>query len=310
MSTSPTTGVVNVNTYLGYQQGAAAGTGIVLSSSGEVLTNNHVIRGATRIRVTDPATGRSYGASVAGYSVSADVALLKLTNASGLQTATIGDSTKVKVGDEVTAVGNAGGTGGTPAVATGTVTGVHRSITVSDDQGGSARLTDLIGTDAPLEPGDSGGPLLDGSGRVIGIDTAATSGFAFRGGGGSNGFAIPINRAQAIVKLIEAGRSTATVHVGPTSFLGIAVAQSVRAGSAVANGALVSGVLSGSPADKAGLAAGDVITFLGGHTISSPTSLVNVLLRTSPGGTLILRWSDRLGSSHNATVRPVAGPPQ
>jgi S1-C subfamily serine protease len=202
ISTSPTTGVVNIDTRLRDAGTAGAGTGIVLSPSGEVLTNNHVIRGSTRVRVTDPATGRSYSATVVGYSLSADIAVLKLANASGLRTAGIGNSTNVKLGDRVTAVGNAGGAGGTPTVTTGAVTGVHRSITISDDQSGSVRLTDLIRTDAQLEPGDSGGPLLDSSGRVIGVDTAADGGVAFRGGGG---FAIPVNRAVAIVKLIEAG---------------------------------------------------------------------------------------------------------
>ncbi len=305
----PTAGVVDVNTYLGYQQSAAAGTGIVLTATGEVLTNNHVIRGATRIRVVVPATGRTYTATVTGYNLSADVAVLQLKSASGLETATLGNSAGVRLGDQVTAVGNAGGTGGAPTVTSGVVTGLHHSITVGDDQGGSARLTDLIRTDASLEPGDSGGPLLDGSGRVIGIDTAASSRYAFRGGGGG-GFAVPINRAKAIVKLIQGARSTATVHVGPTSFLGISVSSSTRAGGAATNGALVSGVLSGSPADRAGLAAGDLITALAGRSVTSPRSLVNALLRTSPGDTLRIRWSDRLGASHTETIRPVAGPPQ
>lgn len=308
VSAGPTAGVVNVDTLLGYEQNAAAGTGIVLSPSGAVLTNNHVIRGATRLRVADPATGRTYSATVIGYSLSGDVALLKLAGASRVTTATLGNSARVGVGNHVTAVGNAGGRGGSPAVTTGTVTGLHRTITVRDDQGESVRLTDLIKTNAPLEPGDSGGPLLDGSGRVIGVDTAAESGFDFRGGG--NGYAIPINRGLAIVKLIEAGRSSTVVHIGPTSFLGISVERAERAGGATAHGALVSGVLPASPADKAGLAAGDVITSLGGHAISSPIELVNTLLRTHPGETLRLRWTDRDGNSHGGTIRPVAGPPQ
>jgi S1-C subfamily serine protease len=298
---------VNIDTRLRDAGTAGAGTGIVLSASGEVLTNNHVIRGSTRVRVTDPATGRSYSATVVGYSLSADIAVLKLANASGLRTAGIGNSTNVKLGDRVTAVGNAGGAGGSPTVTTGAVTGVHRSITISDDQGGSLRLTDLIRTDAQLEPGDSGGPLLDSSGRVIGIDTAADGGFAFRGGGG---FAIPVNRAVAIVRLIEAGRSTATVHVGPTSFLGISVGRSEGASGPTVNGAFVARVLSGSPADKAGLVTGDVITGLGGRTVASPTALIKLLLRTSPGDTLRLRWSDQRGITHTGTIRPVAGPPQ
>jgi S1-C subfamily serine protease len=308
VATRPAMGVVDVNAYLGYQQGLVAGTGIVLTPSGEVLTNNHVIRGGTRIRITDPATGRSYAATVVGYSLAADVAVLQLAHASGLATAPVGSSARIRVGDAVTAVGNAGGTGGSPTVTTGTIRGVHRTITVNDDQGGLARLTDLIKTDASLEPGDSGGPLLDASGRVIGIDTAAETGFAFHGGGGS-GYAVPIDRALAIAKLIVAGRSTATVHVGPTSFLGVSVGRSDAARRA-ARGAVVAAVVNGSPADKAGLATGDVITRLAGRTVTSPASLVNVLLRSSPGAALRLSWSDTGGTSHSGTVVPVAGPPQ
>jgi S1-C subfamily serine protease len=302
---SPTKGVVDIQTVLGYRGGAAAGTGIVLSSSGDVLTNNHVIRGATRVLVTVPSTGKSYAANVVGYSLSGDVALLRLSKASGLATATIGDSSKVAVGDHVTAVGNAGGRGGTPTVTTGTITGLHRSITVGNDELGAARLTNLMETSAPLEPGDSGGPLLDDAGRVIGMDTAADTGFDFRGGG--SGFAIPIARALSIVRTVQAGRSTATVHIGATSFLGVSVSRPERTGS---TGAFVSGLLAGSPADKAGLATGDLITSLGGHTISSPASLVNTLLGTTPGKSVSIRWSDSRGVSHTGTIRPIAGPPQ
>jgi S1-C subfamily serine protease len=253
-----------------------------------------------------PSTGRAYSATVVGYSLSGDVAVLKLANASGLQTATVGDSAGVKVGDRVTAVGNAGGRGGSPTVTTGTVTGLHRSITVGDTQGGAVRLADLIGTNASLEPGDSGGPLLDRAGRVIGMDTAADTGFDLHGG---SGFAIPIGRALTLVKSIERGRTTATVHVGPTSFLGISVSSAERAGG-ISGGALVSGVLSGSPADDAGLESGDVITSIAGRAISSPTALVTALLRTSPGQPVQVRWSDQSGFTHSRTVRPVAGPPQ
>ena len=306
VATGPTTGVVNITTSLGYQGGAAAGTGIVLTSSGEVLTNNHVIRGATRVRVAVPSSGRTYDATVVGYSLPADVALLRLSNASGLTTATIGNSSGVRVGHDVTAVGNAGGRGGTPSVTSGKVTGLHRAITVSDGQGGAAHLTDLIQTNASLEPGDSGGPLLDSSGRVIAMDAAADT--DFRGGG--SGFAIPINRALSIVKVIRFGRTAGAVHVGPTSFLGISVSSAVRAGGTASGGALVSGVLSGGPADKAGLGSGDLITSLAGRSISSPTALITTLLATSPGKTVQIRWRDPSGYAHSGTIRPVAGPPQ
>jgi S1-C subfamily serine protease len=190
-------------------------------------------------------------------------------------------------------------------VTAGTVTGLHRSITVSDGQGGSAHLADLIQTDASLEPGDSGGPLLDSAGRVIGMDAAADT--DFRGGG--SGFAIPINRAVSIVKVIRSGRTVGAVHVGPTSFLGISVSSAVSSGAA-SGGALVSGVLSGGPADKAGLASGDLITSLAGRSISSPTGLITALLATPPGKTVQIRWRDSIGYSHSGTIRPISGPPQ
>jgi S1-C subfamily serine protease len=303
-------GVVDVYTRLGYQQASAAGTGIVLSSAGEVLTNNHVIRGATSIRVVDVGTGHRYRASVVGYDVTGDVAVLKLSGATGMQTATLGNSSSVKVGDSVTAVGNAGGVGGSPTVASGTVTALGRSITVSDETGIGARLTGLIKTNASLQPGESGGPLLNGAGQVIGIDTAASNGFEFQPGG-PEGFAIPINRAIGIVRQIDAGRSSAKVHIGPTAFLGVDVAEpSAFSTSSVTTGALVQGVLRGSAAAKAGLAPGDVIVSLNGRTISSPSALMRSLLSVSPGAKLQLRWVDQVGRRHSAVVRPASGPPQ
>src|SRR5580765_1360966 len=168
-----TPALVNINTNLKYQGASAAGTGIVLSSDGTVVTNNHVIRGATTIRATDVGNGRTYSATVVGYDVAADLAVLKLNNASGLKTAKLADSSKVRVGDTVVAVGNAGGAGGTPSSATGKVTRLGSTITASDGGSNSERLTGMIEHDARIQPGDSGGALADSSGRVIGINTAA-----------------------------------------------------------------------------------------------------------------------------------------
>ncbi len=295
------TGVVVVETNLAYTDGAAAGTGIVLTSSGEVLTNNHVIRGATTIRVTDVSTHRSYTAHVVGYSVSNDIAVLQLVNAHGLRTATTGDSSGVSTGDRVTAVGNAGGTGSLTVV-TGRVTGLGQAITVSDEQGGSNRLTGMIQTNAPLQPGDSGGPLLE-NGRVIGVDAAAgRSGYD-----GSQGFAIPINTATSIAGQIESGHRSSTVHVGPTAFLGVLLDTSY--GQDV-SGASVRDVVPGSAADRAGLGNGDTITGLAGRTVTTPASLQKVVLQLSPGKPVLLRWTDGYGYSRSATVRPAAGPPQ
>src|SRR6202012_2677347 len=161
-------GLVDINTTLGYQQEQAAGTGIVLSSNGVILTNNHVIDGATSISVTDVGNKKTYTASVVGYDRTKDVAVLQLHNASGLQTATLGNSSNASVGEDVVGVGNAGGTGGTPSAAGGTVTALNQSITASDEgDGTSEQLSGLIETNAGIQPGDSGGALVDTSGTVI-----------------------------------------------------------------------------------------------------------------------------------------------
>jgi len=129
-------GIVDVTSTLGFQNATAKGTGIVLTSNGEILTNNHVINGATSVSVTDIGNGKTYKASVVGYDESHDIAVLQLSGASGLTTATTGDSSTVNVGDSVVALGNAGGAGGTPAVAAGSVTALNQSITASDESSG------------------------------------------------------------------------------------------------------------------------------------------------------------------------------
>jgi S1-C subfamily serine protease len=300
---------VDVNTTLGFQGGKAAGTGIVLSSSGEILTNNHVIAGATSVNVTDVGNGRTYAATVVGTDKTEDIAVLQLQGASGLKTAALGNSTSVAVGDGVTAVGNAGGTGGTPSVVTGTVTGLGRSITASDQAGGSSeQLTGLVETNAPIQPGDSGGPLVNSSGQVIAIDTAASSGFRFQSGG-SQAFAIPINQATTIAKQIEAGRSSATVHIGAAAFLGVQIqASSGPTGGSSSSGALVAGVESGSPVQQAGLTAGDEIVSLGGQTVDSASTLSNLMQGYHPGDKVQLGWVDGSGQQHTASVTLATGP--
>jgi S1-C subfamily serine protease len=227
------TGVVIIETNLGYQGGQAAGTGMVLTSSGEVLTNNHVVEGATSIKAIIPGTSKSYDAKVLGYSATDDVAVIQLSGASGLDTISPANSDSVQVGQSVTALGNAGGTGSlTPAQ--GQVTGLNRSITAGDEAGGSSeQLSGLIETDADVQPGDSGGPLLDSSGHVIGMDTAASSGNGFASmygqSGGADAYAVPINHALSIAKQIESGNGSATVHVGGTAFLGVQVDSSSNA---------------------------------------------------------------------------------
>ena len=183
--------LVDVVSTEGDQGAVAAGTGIVLTSNGTVLTNNHVIRGATSIKVTDVGNGRSYTAKVVGYDATKDVAVIQLQNASGLTTANLGDSSSVQSGDSVTALGNAGGKGGTPSVATGTVTALNQGITASDEGSGanSEQLTGLIETNADIQPGDSGGALVNSYGQVIGMNTAASSGTQFQSESGQSAVA-------------------------------------------------------------------------------------------------------------------------
>jgi S1-C subfamily serine protease len=305
------TGVVVIETNLGYQGGRAAGTGLVLTSSGEVLTNNHVIRGATTIKIVLPGTGRSYTAKVVGYDVTDDVAVLQSASASNLKTVALGSSSRLTIGQLVKAVGNAGGTGSLVKT-TGQITALSRTITVNDDSGGTATLRNLIETSANLQPGDSGGPLFNTAGKVIGMDSAASSSSVYQDISTTDSYAIPINRALAIAKLIVSGKSSATVHVGPTGFLGISA---VSAGDApqyhyAQHGAIVAAVVSGSPADSAGLTMGDLITAISGTKVTTPAAVSRVIRSKKPGTTIIVSYVDTSGTAKTARVKLVSGPPQ
>ena len=289
-------GVVDIDTVLGYQNGEAAGTGMVLTSAGEILTNNHVVDGATKITVTVVKTGATYPAAVVGTDPTDDVAVIQLSGASGLQTAHL-SSSAVQVGAAVTAVGNAGGTGGTPSAAAGQVVALGQSITATDESGANAeQLTGLIETDADVQAGDSGGPLFDSSGAVVGMDTAASS------GGQVQGYAIPIAKAVSIAKQIESGTDDATIHQGLPAFLGVSVSPSGTGGAAIA------GALSGGPAEDAGLAAGDVITAVGGTTVGSADDLTTALQGYRPGQRVTVTWTGTDGASRSASVTLAAGP--
>jgi S1-C subfamily serine protease len=319
-------GLVDIDTQLAYQSEEAAGTGIVLTSAGEVLTNNHVIDGATSISVTDIGNGKTYSASVVGYDRTKDVAVLQLHAASGLQTASLGDSSKVSVGEDVVGIGNAGGTGGTPSYAGGTVTALNQSISASDEGDGTTeQLTGLIETNANIQAGDSGGSLVNGSGQVIGMDTAASAGFSFQGGSGSGdqGYAIPIDTAVSLAKAIEAGDSSSSVHVGATGFLGVEINASQSQSESgngsfeggfgqqpTGSGAVVAGVVTSSPAQEAGLAQGDVITAVNGTAVGSPEDVTNALENDHPGDKVTITWTDTSGNSQSATVALTSGPPQ
>ena len=302
-------GLVDINTEIASQGLEGAGTGMVLTPDGKVLTNNHVVEGATRISVTDIGNGRTYAAQVLGYDRSRDVAVLQLTGASGLQTVSLGDSSKLNVGQGVVAIGNANGTGGTPSYAGGTITALGQTITASDQADGtSEQLRGLIETDADIVSGDSGGPLVDASGKVIGMDTAASGGYRFQTSG-TQGFAIPINQANTVAKQIEAGTSSSTVHIGPTALLGVEV-RSAGGSFGGPSGAAVAGVLDGGPAAQAGIVAGDVITSVDGHAVSSAESLTTVMLGEHPGNTVPVQYVDANGQSHTVQIKLASGPAQ
>jgi S1-C subfamily serine protease len=307
-------GLVDINTLLGFQEEEAAGTGIVLSSSGEVLTNNHVINGATAIYVRDIANGKTYSATVVGYDITNDVAVLQLHDASGLQTASIGNSSNVFVREPVVGVGNAGGTGATPSAAGGIVTGLNQSITATDQGNGSSeQLTDLIETNAAIQPGDSGGSLVNSLGQVIAIDTAGSAGLSIQSGresAGNRGYAIPINEATSIAKEIESGTSSSTIHIGSTGFLGIQIESNAQADGGSITGAKVAGVITGSTAQVAGLAVGDVITSVNGQTVASADALTELLEPFHPGDQVTIGWTNSLGQTETASVQPSSGPPR
>jgi S1-C subfamily serine protease len=298
--------VVDIVSQLGGQNAASAGTGIVLTSSGEVLTNNHVIDGATSITVTDVGNGQSYRATVKGYDAGHDIAVLQLAGASGLKTATIGDSGDVQVGQKVVALGNAGGRGGAPSVAEGRVTGLGKSITAVDQGSGSSeRLTGMIKTNANIQAGDSGGPLLNTAGEVIGMDTAASSSHSAATAGQVQAFAIPIDRAVSTAKQIEAGEASASVHIGPTAFLGVEISTQA---TGAASGAAVAGVVQGGAAASAGITGGDTITSVAGHDVTSPTVLRDVMTTLRPGQSVPVSWTDQSGQTHSATAVLGTGP--
>jgi S1-C subfamily serine protease len=301
-------GVVDITTALQYQSAEAAGTGMVLTSNGEILTNNHVVDGATSIKVTVVTTGKTYTATVVGTDPTQDVAVLQLKNASGLQTAHLGNSSAVNVGAQVTGVGNAGGVGGTPNAASGSVLQLNQTITAADSNGSNAQtLTGLIETNAPIQAGDSGGPLYSSSNQVVGMDTAASTagGGRFPTGTGVavTAYAIPINTAVTIANEIESGHQSSTIHIGYPGFLGVSITA-----FGAASGAEVSSVVNNGPAANAGISPGDVITAVGGSSVTSADSLKTALAGHHSGDRLSISWTDTSGQSHTATLTLIQGP--
>jgi S1-C subfamily serine protease len=341
-------GVVDISSNLQYAGDSAAATGMVISSSGLVLTNNHVIDGTTGLSATLVSDGRKFTAQWLGYDKNADVSVIKLEGASGLATVRLGNSSAVKTGDKVVAIGNAGGLGGTPSVVTGSITGLDQTITASlGSLGGTETLSNMLQTSADIVEGDSGGPLVNASGDVIGMDTASSSA-SFTSQGPMVGFAIPINKALSIANQITGGKSSSTVKVGASGFLGVLVAsgsgssdsspsqqrqsqlsqsQTQQPGATqscvpddqssgvpesvapVSTGTLVMGDLCGTPASAAGIAAGDVVTGVNGHSVSSPDSLTATLANYHPGNSVTVTWVDTSGTQHTSKLGLIAAPP-
>jgi S1-C subfamily serine protease len=217
-------GVVLINSSLQYDSEAGAGTGMVINSDGLVLTNNHVIENSTKLSATVVSTGKTYTATVVGYDKTGDVALIKLEDASNLKTVPLGTSSSIKNGDSVVALGNAEGQGNLVPAA-GSITGTNKTITASDNGGttSSETLKGMLETNADIVSGDSGGPLSDTSGQVIGMDTAGDS-VSMGEQAPANGFAIPINTALSIARQIAAGQASSTISIGYPPFIGIYIA--------------------------------------------------------------------------------------
>jgi S1-C subfamily serine protease len=304
--------------------GRDAGTGMIISSTGEVLTNNHVVYEATSITAQIDGKGTVYTAKVLGVDPTQDVALIQLEKASGLPAVSLGDSSNVKIGDDVVAIGNALALTGPPTVTEGLVSALDRSITASD--AGSSlveHLHGLIQTDAPINPGNSGGPLVDSSGKVIGMITANASGSPEQSAT-NIGFAIPINRATVIAAQIQAGKPSKTVEIGEQGFIGVGV-DSVSAAesnpvrifggmfgatytSPVATGAVVTEVVAGTPAATNGIGVGDVITRFDGHKIGTPSALHDAVANLQPDSTTSISWVDLNGRHHTSVIKLAVKP--
>jgi S1-C subfamily serine protease len=287
-------GLVRIVSTLKYQGGLAAGTGMVLTSTGEVVTNHHVVQGATSVRVTVMSTGQQYTASVVGTDAEDDVAVLQLANANGLATVRT-DTSPVTVGEAVTAVGDAGGSSTAFTAAGGSVSALDQRITTSSEDGRtSERLQGLIEISSDVISGDSGGATYDGRGEVVGMTTAAST-----GGADIVGYAIPIARVLQITGDLENGVQNARYDYGTPAFAGISLEGS---------GTTVAGVFPGTPAEQAGIIAGDTITRVGTTRVHTSSALRRAIRSYSPGDRVTLVWTDPLGTPHVAGVTLIAGP--
>jgi len=285
--------IVDINTTLG--NGQAAGTGMIISSNGEILTNNHVVTGSSSINVTVQGRSDSYTAHVVGVNVSQDVAVIQIDqNVSGLPTVTFADSSSVKVGDTVVAIGNALGQGGAPAHA-GQVTALNQTIIASEGRQSSETLDGMIQSDAVIYEGDSGGALVNSSGQVVGMITAGEA-QGFRSAASAVGYAISSNTAVKQANRIRAEEQASDLTYGKVGYLGVSVQDSPN------GGALVVGVQSGSPAAHAGIGSGSVITSIGGTSVSSSDILGTAIKSHRPGDTVSISWTTQGGAQRTANV--------
>ncbi|MEP7059189.1 MAG: trypsin-like peptidase domain-containing protein [Actinomycetota bacterium] len=284
-----------------------AGTGMILTATGEILTNNHVVDRAWRIEVSINGRPGTPTATVIGVDPGADVALIQLHGVSGLPTVTPAEAGSVIVGERVLGIGNALGRGGAPSVAVGSISGLDRTIQAGTPGGDAEKLSGMIATDAQIQPGDSGGPLVDSAGHVIGMITA----------GGSNkqgpitGFAIPVETALGIVERIRGGEDSAPpIFLGERGHMGIAVRPLDPATARrlhVTAGALIVGVSPAGPAAHAGILAPSVITSIGGKAVVSGDALGTVLHGFLAGDRVAVKWIDASGE-HTRSVLLDAGP--
>ena len=296
--------VVNVTTNLleqspfgGAQPGRGVGTGFVIRSDGVVVTNWHVVEGATRIKViTPPPDQHEYEARVIGGDAEADLAVLKIS-ATGLPTVPLGHSSSLKLGQRVVALGYALALSGGPTVTSGIVSALNRTITAQDPnfQQGQRSYTHVIQTDAAINPGNSGGPLVDLSGRVVGINTAGA------GQAENIGFAISMDEAAQVI------RDAVANPEGAVAFLGVSTTD-VTPGLAfqfslpVESGAYVVSVAPGGPAEDVGIGSGDVIVNFDGQTVSGSDQLGDLIHEHKPGDEVTVGVMESSGQRRTFTA--------
>ncbi len=305
--------IVDINTVIQTASGsaAAAGTGLIITSSGDVLTNNHVVEGSVSIKVSIQGKSGTYTATVIGVDPADDVAVIHVNGVSGLPTVTIADSSTVTVGDTVYALGNALGLGGSPRVTQGIVTALDQTITASDNGAQAEQLTGMIQSDAEISPGDSGGALVNSAGQVIGIITAGQA-QGFRSNSTTIAFAIPSSKAVDIANRILAGKAGNGIYIGPVGYLGVSVqtldaTSAAQLGLSITSGAYVRAVVAGSPAEHAGITAGSVMTRVNSTVVDSATALGNALHQYKPGDQVKITWISG-NATHTANVTLASGP--